>query len=155
MTSFEIGFMKRTPISLGSWLIGVLLAFVVTTDSVAGLPMAEPETVGLDAQKLDGINEIVAEGLGEKKMPGCVVCVGRHGKIAFFKAFGQKQLQPTELPMTTDTLFDMASITKPMATATSIMLLIERGKLQLTDTVASILPEFAAKEKSRSRFTIC
>ncbi len=147
MTSFEIGFMKRTPISLGSWLIGVLLAFVVTTDSVAGLPMAEPDTVGLDAQKLDGINEIVAEGLGEKKMPGCVVCVGRHGKIAFFKAFGQKQLQPTELPMTTDTLFDMASITKPMATATSIMLLIERGKLQLTDTVASILPEFAAKGK--------
>lgn len=147
MTSFVIGSRKRDPISAGSWLIGLLLALVVTADSVAGLPMAEPDTVGLDAQKLQRIDEIVAEGLAEKKLPGCVVCVGRRGKIAFLKAFGHKQLQPTELPMTTDTLFDMASITKPMATATSIMLLIERGQLRLTDKVATIFPEFAANGK--------
>lgn len=147
MVSFEIGGLKCAPIAFGRWVIGLLLVVVMAGESLAGLPMAEPDAVGLDAQKLQRIDELVAEGLAEKKMPGCVVCVGRHGKIAFLKAFGQKQLQPTELPMTTDTLFDMASITKPMATATSIMLLIERGKLRLTDKVASILPDFAVNGK--------
>lgn len=132
---------------LGPWFVSVTLAFVVTSDSMAGLPLAEPESVGLDAQRLQRIDEIVAEGLAEKKMPGCVVCVGRHGKIALLKAFGQRQLLPTELPMTTETVFDMASITKPMATATSIMLLVERGKLRLTDTVSSLLPEFGVNGK--------
>ena len=125
---------------LAVWLL-------IANPVVAGLPLAEPEAVGLDAQRLLRIDAIVAEGLAEKKMPGCVVCVGRHGKIAFLKAFGQKQLQPSELPMTTDTVFDMASITKPMATATSVMLLIERGQLRLSDKVTSFLPEFAANDK--------
>lgn len=147
MATSKIGCLKRAPIAFGRWTIGLLLFLAMADASLAGLPLAEPDAVGLDAQKLQRIDEIVTEGLAEKKMPGCVVCVGRHGKIAFLKAFGQKQLQPTELPMTTDTLFDMASITKPMATATSIMLLIERGKLRLTDKVASILPDFAVNGK--------
>ena len=125
----------------------LVLWLLIANPVVAGLPLAEPDSVGLDAQQLQRIDAIVAEGLNEKKMPGCVVCVGRHGKIAFLKAYGQKQLQPSELPMTTDTVFDMASITKPMATATSIMLLIERGQLRLSDKVTSFLPEFAANDK--------
>src|SRR5437762_10147545 len=80
-------------------------------------------------------------------MWGCVVCVGRHGKILMLKAYGNKQLQPSKLPMMTDTVFDMASITKPVATATSIMLLVERGQLKLGQRVTSIIPEFAANEK--------
>ena len=147
MATSEIGSLKCALISFSRWMIGLILALAMAADLMAGLPIAEPDAVGLDAQKLQRIDEIVAEGLAEKKTPGCVVCVGRHGKIAFLKAFGQKQLQPTELPMTTDTLFDMASITKPMATATSIMLLIERGQLRLTDKVASILPDFATNGK--------
>src|SRR5437762_5628724 len=82
-------------------------------------------------------------------MWGCVVCVGRHGKILMLKAYGNKQLQPSELPMTTDTVFDMASITKPVATATSIMLLVERGQLKLGQRISSIIPEFAANEKDQ------
>ncbi len=133
--------------SLVRCLLGLLLLLVVTADSVAGLPMAEPEAVGLDGSQLQRIDEIVAEGLAQKRMPGCVVCVGRHGKIALLKAYGQRQLRPSELPMTTDTLFDMASITKPMATATSIMQLIERGQLRLSDKVATLIPEFAVNDK--------
>ncbi len=130
------------------WRVGlVFVSLLIANPVVAGLPRTEPDAVGLDAQRLQRIDAIVAEGLSEKKMPGCVVCVGRHGKIAFLKAYGQKQLQPNELPMTTDTVFDMASITKPMATATSIMLLIERGQLRLSDKVTAIIPEFAANEK--------
>src|SRR3954452_2203246 len=113
----------------------------------ADLPQATPESVGMDSAHLTRIDAIVAEGLAEKRMPGCVVCIGRRGKIVMLEAYGKKQLQPSELPMTTETVFDMASITKPVATATSIMLLVERGQLKLGQRVSSIIPEFAANEK--------
>ncbi len=80
-------------------------------------------------------------------MPGCVVCVGRKDEILLLKAYGNKRLEPSIEPMTVDTVFDMASITKPVATATSIMQLIERGKLSLQDKVVSIFPAFGQNEK--------
>src|SRR5262249_33056772 len=113
----------------------------------AGLPHSAPEAVGMDAAQLARIDEIVAQGLAEKRMPGCVVCIGRHGKIVLLKAYGNKQVRPAEVPMTTDTVFDMASITKPVATATSVMLLVERGQLKLGQRVADFIPEFAVNEK--------
>src|SRR5207253_4531979 len=69
--------------------------------------------------------------------------------VAFRKAYGQRAKQPTEAAMTADTLFDLASLTKPIATATSVMLLLERGKLRLTDRVVDHLPEFAPHAKDR------
>jgi uncharacterized protein YbbC (DUF1343 family) len=128
-------------------LAGCLIAFSTTCSAFAGLPHAEPSAVGMDAERLDRIDAIVEEGLQEKRMPGCVVCVGRRGKIVLLKAYGNKQLQPEEVPMTTDTVFDMASITKPVATATSIMLLVERGQLKLADKVAAHIPEFGVNDK--------
>jgi uncharacterized protein YbbC (DUF1343 family) len=127
-------------------LAGALILLTVSV-AQAGLPHATPEDAGMDGQHLARIDSIVAEGLAEKRMPGCVVCIGRRGKIVLLKAYGNKQVQPSEVPMTTDTVFDMASITKPVATATSIMLLAERGQLKLGDKVAAIIPEFAANEK--------
>lgn len=129
------------------WTVGVLVLSACAQVRAAGLPHAQPEDAGLDSQRLARIDAIVAEGIAEKKMPGCVVCVGRRGKIVLLKAYGNKQVQPSEVPMTTDTVFDMASITKPVATATSIMLLVERGQLKLGDKVSAIIPEFAAQEK--------
>ncbi|MCA9060855.1 MAG: beta-lactamase family protein [Planctomycetaceae bacterium] len=93
------------------------------------------------------IDEIVEEGLRREQMPGCVVTVGRHDGILFQRAYGYRQLRPEKIPMTVDTVFDLASLTKPLATATSILVLIERGELDPNATVASILPEFAATEK--------
>jgi uncharacterized protein YbbC (DUF1343 family)/CubicO group peptidase (beta-lactamase class C family) len=130
-----------------SLLSAVLVVAVCGSAPAAGLPHVEPAAVGMDSAHLQRIDEIVAEGLAQKRMPGCVVCIGRRGKIVLLKAYGNKQLQPHELPMTTDTVFDMASITKPVATATSIMLLIERGQLKLNQRVADIIPEFAANGK--------
>ncbi len=101
----------------------------------------------MDSAQLARIDDIVAQGIADKRMPGCVVCIGRRGKIVLLKAFGNKQLRPSEAPMTTDTLFDMASITKPVATATSIMLLVERGQLKLGQPVADLFPDFAANDK--------
>jgi CubicO group peptidase (beta-lactamase class C family) len=111
------------------------------------VPHAEPASVGMEGEHLARIDAIVAEGLAQKRMPGCVVCIGRQGKIVLLKAYGHKQVQPAERPMTTDTVFDMASITKPVATATSIMLLIERDQLRLSDRVSTHLPDFAVEGK--------
>lgn len=133
--------------------IGGLLAFSIALSVMcahplcAELPRVDAASVGMDQQHLQRIDDVVAEALSQQKMPGCVVCIGRHGKIVFLKAYGQRQLKPEPLPMTVDTVFDMASITKPMATATSIMQLVERGKLRLGDKVASLIPEFAVNDK--------
>jgi uncharacterized protein YbbC (DUF1343 family) len=111
------------------------------------LPRAEPEAVGMRADRLQRIDTIVAEGLRRKLMPGCVVLLARRQKVVFLKAYGSRQLKPTVEPMTVHTVFDMASITKPMATATSVMKLIEQGKLELTAPVSKYIPEFAANGK--------
>lgn len=132
---------------LASLMMLLVTVLIFSAPALAALPRVEPQAVGLDAQKLAAIDTLVAEGLAEKKMPGCVVCVGRHGQIALLKAYGHKQLLPSEVAMTTDTVFDMASITKPVATATSVIKLIEQGKLSLSDKVSAIIPEFAANEK--------
>jgi len=73
---------------------------------------------------------------------GAVVLVGRHHKIIYRKAFGQAQLTPEPEPMTVNRIFDLASVTKPVGTATSVMILIERGLLRLTDPVSAYIPEF-------------
>jgi uncharacterized protein YbbC (DUF1343 family) len=127
------------------FIAGCLL--LLASETHAALPQVEPQSVGLDPQKLAAMDAVVAEGLAEKKMPGCVVCIGRQGKIAFLKAYGNRQVEPTTVPMTTDTVFDMASITKPVATATSILLLIERGQLSLSDKVSTLIPEFGVNDK--------
>ena len=76
-----------------------------------------------------------------------MLLVGRGDAILYEKAYGNRSLKPTTQPMTTDTVFDLASLTKPVATATSIMLLHMRGKLKLDDPVAKYLPAFRQNGK--------
>jgi uncharacterized protein YbbC (DUF1343 family) len=113
------------------------------------LPAAAPADVGLDAAQLAQIDEVVAEGLRKGQMPGCVVLIARHGKIAWLKPYGHRQLKPDRVPMTVDTVFDLASLTKPIATATSVMLLAEQGRLQLDRPAAEYLPAFGSHGKDR------
>jgi uncharacterized protein YbbC (DUF1343 family)/CubicO group peptidase (beta-lactamase class C family) len=79
--------------------------------------------------------------------PGAVLLVVRQGKVAFRKAYGLRSKQPAEVRMTVDTVFDMASLTKPIATATSVMVLMEQGKLKLSDRVSEHLREFRQNGK--------
>ncbi len=111
------------------------------------LPQATPESAGLDGQRLARMDEIIARGIAAGQMPGCVVCVGRHGRVAWLKAYGNKRVEPESQPMSTDTVFDMASITKPVATATSIMKLVETGQLRIGQKVTDIFPEFGVHGK--------
>ena len=113
------------------------------------LPSARPAAVGMDQGPLKRIDAVVAEGIQSGEMPGCVVMVGRRGKAVFLKAYGYRQVEPENVPMTTDTVFDLASLTKPIATATSVMILWERGKLRLCDPVAKHLPEFGTNGKEK------
>jgi len=128
----------------GALFIGMLLA---EFPAQAALPTVQPPEAGFDAEKLSSMDALITAGIDEKKMPGCVLCVGRKGKIAWLKAYGNKRVEPEPVPMTIDTVFDLASITKPVATATSIMLLVERGKLSLSDKVSTLIPEFAVNGK--------
>jgi uncharacterized protein YbbC (DUF1343 family) len=116
-------------------------------EGAAGLPLAAPAAVGLDAAKLGQIDAAVREGIDQGQLPGSVVLVVRQGKVAFRKAYGLRSKRPAEVAMTADTVFDLASLTKPVATATSVMLLIEQGKLALADPVAKHLPEFGQNGK--------
>jgi uncharacterized protein YbbC (DUF1343 family)/CubicO group peptidase (beta-lactamase class C family) len=93
------------------------------------------------------IERLVEQSIERGDMPGCVVLIGRRAGVVFEKAYGNRAVEPETVPMATDTVFDMASLTKPVSTATSVMILIERGQLRLQDKVAKFFPEFAAKGK--------
>ena len=138
-------------LSVRSLRLPLVLLFAVSLADLKaeGLPLATPESVGLHGESLSQIDDVVGTGLVEGEMAGCVVCVGRQGKIAYLKAYGYRQIEPEEIEMTIDTVFDMASITKPVATATSAMLLVQRGSLKLSDRVAEHLSEFAQNGKDQ------
>lgn len=100
-------------------------------------------TGSIDPVLADSIDSVVETAIRDGQFPGCVICYGRQSGITYLKAFGDRQVLPAKEAMTVETVFDMASITKPVATATSVMLLVDRGKLKLSDRVADYFPAFA------------
>ncbi len=112
------------------------------------LPGAAAQAVGMRQDVLNRIDAVAAEGLRRKLMPGCVVLVARRQRVVFHRAYGSRSLQPAREPMTPDTIFDLASLTKPLSTATSVMKLVEQGKIELGAPVARYIPEFAANGKA-------
>src|SRR5215204_591325 len=131
------------------FLICVYLCSSVAEISGQGLPLAPPQTVGMNAAKLNQIETLVNADIADKKLPGAVVIVGHRGKIVYRKAFGNRSLVPTVEKMTVDTIFDVASLTKPVATATSIMILVEQGKLRLSDTIGKFIPNIDDEQAKR------
>lgn len=91
----------------------------------------------------DEIDRLVGEALAQGQMAGAVVVAADRDQYLFVQAYGDRQSEPESLPMTPDTLFDLASLTKPIATACSVMLLVERGEVELAAPVATYLPEFS------------
>jgi uncharacterized protein YbbC (DUF1343 family)/CubicO group peptidase (beta-lactamase class C family) len=101
----------------------------------------------VDAARLSRIDDVVAASVQRNDCPGAVVLVVQGNEVVFRKAYGQRAKVPAAEAMTVDTVFDMASITKPVATATSVMILLERGQIRTSDKVAKHWPEFAANGK--------
>ncbi len=115
------------------------------------LPVVSPEKAGMDSNQLKRADEIINQAIQDSTIPGAVFLVTRENKIVYRKAYGYRQLLPNKKKMTVKTIFDLASITKPVATATSAMILIDRGKLRLMDRVDRFIPEFSRKnEKDHS-----
>jgi CubicO group peptidase (beta-lactamase class C family) len=101
------------------------------------------------AEGLERIDGVMREAIERGDCPGAVILIVRDGRVVWRKAYGERARQPGAVAMTADTVFDLASLTKPVATATSVMLLIEQGKLRLADSVSDRLPAFGQKGKEK------
>jgi len=110
---------------------------------------AQAATAGFDLARLERIDQVVNEAIADHKLPGAVVVVGRGDTVVLRKAYGSRALAPAREPMTLDTIFDLASVTKVVATTTAVMMLVEDGRIRLTDPVASFIPEFGRYGKDR------
>src|SRR5579875_1255893 len=124
----------------------------------SGLPDADT------APDFATVSKLVDDAIAAHRLPGAVVVIGHAGKVVFHRSYGSRKLPgepgldgspaPAE-PMTEDTIFDLASLTKPLATATAVMQLYERGEVQLDDPVQTYLPDFnTANDLRRARVTV-
>jgi CubicO group peptidase (beta-lactamase class C family) len=120
-----------------------LLIFGLIQCSFESGKTTKPEEVGLSSQHLRLLDGIIQEAIARKDFPGAVIVVGRKGKIVFRKAYGESQWVPQRRPMEATMIFDLASLTKPIATATSIMILVEQGRVSLDEKVRDYIPEFS------------
>lgn len=120
--------------------------------SSSALAEATPENVGLSSSRLARIDSVVMRYIRDGVFPGAVVGVVRDGKVVYRKAFGYRQTIGDSVQMTLDTRFDLASLTKPVAVATSVLQLVERGDITLGDRVDKYIPNFrgwASKESPK------
>ncbi len=110
--------------------------------STAGASVSLPLPLDLKPAELQRIDEIAQREVRAGNIPGAVIIVGNGDNILYRKAFGYRTRQPAPVRMTVDTIFDLASLTKVVATTTAIMQLVEQGKLRLDDAVSTHWPEF-------------
>ena len=95
------------------------------------------------------IDDLVEEAIRENRLPGAVILVGQNERILYRKAFGHRALVPKSESMTVDTVFDLASLTKVVATTTSIMQLVEADRISLEDPVIRYIPQFNRHGKAK------
>lgn len=102
--------------------------------------------------RTDALDETCRRGVAEGAFPGAVVLVGQRERVLCHRAYGYRSLVPERLPMTPDTVFDLSSLTKPLATATAMMLLVRDGRVRLDDPVGAVVPEFGRGAKAAVTF---
>ncbi|MDD3468561.1 MAG: DUF1343 domain-containing protein [Thermoguttaceae bacterium] len=126
-----------------------------TAESAKVYPVSDPSEAGMVAATLEKIEGLVSGPIAEGDFPGCVIAIGRGSKVVYLRAFGNRSLKPNTTPMQTDTIFDLASLTKSIATSSAIMRLVDQGKLDLHQTIASIVPAFAENGKGEITIADC
>lgn len=102
---------------------------------------------GHDQADFANLDAIMERAVAAGNIPGGVLLIGHHGSVVYRKAFGMRSLEPVREPMTADTIFDLASLTKCVATTTAMMQLLEQGRIRLNDPVAAYLKDFAQNGK--------
>ena len=118
----------------------LLLALVALPLAGDVFPRAKPEEVGLSSERLARINEMMQRHITAGEITGGVTLVARKGRVAHLEAHGVMD-QDTKKPMAKDSVFRIASMTKPV-TGVAIMMMMEEGKLRITDPVSKFIPEF-------------
>ena len=129
----------------------LLCAALVTEVLLAGAPSLFAQ----NDRAFRSIGPLVNQAIERGDLPGAVVCLADAERIRFLQTFGNRRIEPEIEPMTDDTVFDLASITKPVATATSIHSLVQAGRLQVTDPVSKYLPEFTGHQKQSITVAQC
>ena len=130
----------------GRFLLAACLAAVMIVGPActrSGLDVTDPDESGLSQSHLQRLNHVLNAAVVRRDFPGAVVLVGRKDKVVYREAFGDSRWVPDRREMKADMIFDLASLTKPVATATSIMILVERGEVGLQEKVRDYVPEFA------------
>jgi len=123
--------------SLKIFLLLILIVFPLVA---ATIPNAKPEEVGLSSERLQRIHQMLQRRIDAGDIAGAITLVARNGRIAHFETHGVMDIE-TKKPMAKDAIFRLASMTKPI-TGVAIMMLIEEGKVRLTDPVSKFIPEF-------------
>jgi len=126
--------------------VACLFIFFLTMSARPSPLPAHQDTPSLE-QRLAPIADVVAKAIREGKTPGAVVLIGHEGTVVYRRAFGYRSLAPKKSPMTVDTVFDLASLTKPVATATAVMQLAEQGRVNIDDPVYRYWPSFKTNGK--------
>ncbi len=140
-------------------VVGIVVLALAAVSTQAA---EEPDAAA--APEFATVSKLIDDGIAAHRLPGAVVLIGHGGKVVFHQAYGVRKLAgepgldglpaPAE-PMTEDTIFDLASLTKPLATATAVMQLYEKGKVQFDDPVQKYLPDFnTANDPQRARVTV-
>lgn len=122
-------------------LAALLAATTATVSAAENLPTASPESVGISAERLGRIDEYFQRFIDKNQIAGAVTLVARHGKVVHHSALGWKYREQN-IPMTTDTIFYLASMTKPIV-STALMMLFEEGRFRLDDPISDWIPEYA------------
>ena len=133
----------RRFLHMRNWLVCVVLVVFVCAASAAlakDLGTTKPESVGLSSDRLKRIDAVLKADVEQGKIPGAVLLIARKGKVAYFKSFGMRNKEKG-LPMEKDSLFRIYSMTKSI-TAVAVAMLLEEGKLVLTDPVSKYIPSF-------------
>jgi uncharacterized protein YbbC (DUF1343 family)/CubicO group peptidase (beta-lactamase class C family) len=130
----------------------LLILVLVAQPALAQLRLVKPETVAVSSVALAQMDSLIKDEIVKQRLPGAVVVVGRKGRIIWQKSYGSRAVEPVREAMTAETIFDLASLTKVVATATSIMILVERGKVRLSDPVSVYIPEL--KGEGRENITV-
>ena len=134
--------MLLTILAVAVGLLIISTAPVHTTASLAA------EVKSVDTGQLGRIDELVGRAIRDGMLPGAVVLVGRHDQIHYRKAFGNCAVMPSIESMTVDTIFDLGSLTKVVATTPSVMLLVEQGRIRLDALVSDYIPDFDRNSKT-------
>ena len=122
--------------------VTVAVALAVPAFAQGALKLDSPERHGMNSEKLAQVDRVINDAITAKEIPGAVLSVVRGNDIVYLKAYGNKSVVPTVEPMTTETMFDLASVSKCVGTTLAFMQLIENGYVRLTDNVDRYIPNF-------------